>query len=89
MRNNISKTALFKKGFSLWILQASLTSKVKRMTMTARGKHLNPRADLGNVKQNNPNNPSDTEVLENKDKTPGSTVTTEMGLLFKQTDKQL
>lgn len=62
------------------------------MTVTARGKHSNPGEDVRIVKQNNPNHPSHTEALGNKEYKPAFTVTPEIGLLLEQkqnSDKQL
>lgn len=56
------------RDFSVWSTAGSLKSEVKRMTVTARSKHSNPREDVCIVKQNNPNNPSHTEAQETKRK---------------------
>lgn len=50
----------------------------KRQTFKSQGRHVCI------VKQNNPNNPSHTEARGNKGKNPASSVTPEIGLLFKQ-----
>lgn len=57
-----------KRLFCLVYCRHSLKSEVKRMTVTARSKHSNPREDVCIVKQNNPNNPSHTEAQETKSK---------------------